>query len=81
MRSGIEFFDDALQNIFLVTKVLDMLIGNIDAHNIEQIQQIGISQFLRATGEDTLMQALEEIEIVIHTLHGQQFRVIRPVVA
>ena len=77
----IEFFDNALQDILFVTKVLDMLIGNIDTHNIEQIQQIGISQFLRATGEDTLMQTLEEIEIVIHTLHGQQFRVIRPVVA
>ena len=40
-----------------------MLIGNIDTHNIKQIQQIGISQFLCATGEDTLMQALEKIEI------------------
>ena len=77
----IEFFDNALQDILLVTKVLYMLIGNIDTHNIEQIQQIGISQFLCTTGEDTLMQALEEIEIVIHTLHGQQFRVIRSVVA
>ena len=38
-----------------VTKVLDMLSGNIDTHNIEQIQQIGISQFLRAMSEDTLM--------------------------
>ena len=38
-----------------VTKVLDMLIGNVDTHNIEQIQQIGISQFLRAMSEDTLM--------------------------
>lgn len=39
---GIEFFGNAFQTYF-VTEILNMLIGNIDTHNIEQIQQVGIS--------------------------------------
>ena len=40
---GIEFFGNAFQDILFVTEILNMLIGNIDTHNIEQIQQVGIS--------------------------------------
>lgn len=71
VKLNIELLCNTIQNIFLVTKAINLLVRNINANNIKKIQQIGIPQFRRATCKNALMQALKEIKIVVHPFHGQ----------
>ena len=76
-----QFRLEPIKNVFSVTEIFQSLIGNICLHQIKEVYQPCISKLAGAFGNNTSMQTMEKVLLIVNGAVCVDVNVVRAVAA